>query len=595
MTTSVTANASGGGTPAAAASQLTSTGSITLHSGGLSVKAYRGDGSVMVVMNLDRSLCDNLAGFAIARSVDDGKTWSFEPNRLSFDASKGVTATTDPNQQLAQRQGSNAAPFQKFHWVDFPPTDAASTLYRVTARYFVDGTDPAVDSPSVALKDGPSVTFSVDVQAPTFSKFRIAFTRGYISSQAFDQDYPGVQIFNEQSPIPDAQHPTTWLQMYTWLGAHARQLLHDYTAECSANSADLDVFAYDLDEPNFIQFLEVEAKKGRTVRMILDDSQLHTKPGAREITAAQVLADAGVQVKRMHFKRYAHDKCVIAKKDGSAYSVLTGSANFSVRGLYVQSNSIIVIDEPATAQLYEQAFDEAWSDMSGFTSSPIASQWFDGPATHDVPKFAVSFAPHKDASVSLDRVAQAIANAKSSVLFAVMELGGGGGVLEALRDIQKNENIFSYGVTQTLGGLKFYKSKVADGVLVPFDFLDKNVPAPFAAEWRGGPGQVIHHKFVVIDFNQANPIVFCGSSNLAEGGEEDNGDNMLAISDPAVATLYAIEAIKLVDHYEFRYLQSTAKAHTALQLAGPKASPQWWESSFDESSITYRERVVFSG
>jgi len=43
-----------------------------------------------------------------------------------------------------------------------------------------------------------------------------------------------------------------------------------------------------------------------------------------------------------------------------------------------------------------------------------------------------------------------------------------------------------------------------------------------------GLGQVIHDKFVVMDFNDQNPVLFTGSSNLAEGGEEQNGDYLLA-------------------------------------------------------------------
>jgi phosphatidylserine/phosphatidylglycerophosphate/cardiolipin synthase-like enzyme len=580
---------------------LTSTGSITLHSGGLTVRAYRGDGSVMVVMNLDAARCEGLAGFALARSTDEGATWTYEPNRLSFEPARGVTASVDPNRQLAQRQTSDLAPYQKFHWVDFPPATQSTMQFRVVARYFVAGKDPATD-PAAALVDGPSVTFALDLATPAYPHFRVAFTRGYISSQAFDERYPGVRairpasvvLFDETGAVP-GDAATTWQDMYRWLGAHARALLVEFTETCKQQRCDLDVFAYDLDEPAFINFLQTQAKSGSTVRMILDNSRLHTAPGAREIEAAAALTAAGVDVKREHFKRYAHDKCIIAKSGGEPVSVLTGSANFSVRGLYVQSNSVIVVDEPATAKLYANAFDEAWNDMGGFAASPIASAWFDGPQTPDVPRFAVSFAPHADPAVSLDRVARAIAAAKSSVFFAVMELGGGGPVLDALRTIQQNANVFSYGVTQTVGGLKFYKSSNADGLLVPFAFLDKNVPAPFAAEWRGGPGQIIHHKFVVIDFNEANPVVFCGSSNLAQGGEADNGDNMLAIEDPAIATLYAIEAIKLVDHYEFRSLQANAGATTALMLAGPDAATPWWKSAFDPADIKYRERLVFLG
>jgi hypothetical protein len=46
-------------------------------------------------------------------------------------------------------------------------------------------------------------------------------------------------------------------------------------------------------------------------------------------------------------------------------------------------------------------------------------------------------------------------------------------------------------------------------------------------------------------------VVYCGSSNLASGGEAENGDNLLAIHDADVATAFAIEALGLVDHYNF--------------------------------------------
>ena len=54
----------------------------------------------------------------------------------------------------------------------------------------------------------------------------------------------------------------------------------------------------------------------------------------------------------------------------------------------------------------------------------------------------------------------------------------------------------------------------------PFDQLP-NITSPAAHQ--------VHHKFVVCGFNGPDPTVFCGSSNLAEGGEQHNGDNLLEI------------------------------------------------------------------
>jgi hypothetical protein len=58
---------------------------------------------------------------------------------------------------------------------------------------------------------------------------------------------------------------------------------------------------------------------------------------------------------------------------------------------------------------------------------------------------------------------------------------------------------------------------------------------------------------------------------LALGGEEENGDNLLAISDGDVATVFAIEALGLIDHFDF--LDHTAKGSKAKQPKAP-ALPQ---------------------
>ncbi len=66
-----------------------------------------------------------------------------------------------------------------------------------------------------------------------------------------------------------------------------------------------------------------------------------------------------------------------------------------------------------------------------------------------------------------------------------------------------------------------------------------------------GLGHQVHHKFIVCGFNSPDAVVYCGSSNLALGGETSNGDNLIAIHDRDVATVFAIEALELVDHFNF--------------------------------------------
>jgi hypothetical protein len=535
----------------------------------------------MIAFDLDQQLTQNLAGFAIQRTDPDGNS-EFLPNRLSFNTQ--VTSDTTP--QTRVWTPSDQAPFQKFRWLDFPEDLKPGTYtYEVTPMHFDTGGQ---------LKKGPSADVSIDLGAvaPKFTSFQLGFTRGYLSSQAYADKFKNADI---RPPGKKSINYSTakFAPEYQWLGFDARKLVFDFLQEClSDKSITVDLFAYDLDEPDFVSGLQ---KLGSRLRAYLDNAPLHTKPGAMEIQAHQLLVKSAgaANVKQGHFHRFAHSKVLIQKKNGTPVKVLAGSANFSVRGLYVQANNVFVFNDETTAQLYESAFEESFDDAAQFTSSEIADGWHDV-SSPTLPPFSVAFSPHKTADVSLDKVASAIQNASSSVLFAVMELGGGGPVLTQLTQLG-SRNLFSYGMTQSLtGGIKVLKPGESNGIIVPFAFLKKQIPPPFNAEVNGGMGQVIHHKFVVVDFNSADPAVFAGSSNLASGGEQSNGDNLVAITDPEVATAYAIEAIRLVDHYHFRAVMQTATSAAPLTLQTGAAANKWWQPYYDPKDIHCRDRLLFS-
>lgn len=52
-----------------------------------------------------------------------------------------------------------------------------------------------------------------------------------------------------------------------------------------------------------------------------------------------------------------------------------------------------------------------------------------------------------------------------------------------------------------------------------------------------------------MDFNRPDAVVYCGSSNLALGGGHNNDDNLIETRNTEIATVFAIEALRLVDHY----------------------------------------------
>jgi phosphatidylserine/phosphatidylglycerophosphate/cardiolipin synthase-like enzyme len=121
--------------------------------------------------------------------------------------------------------------------------------------------------------------------------------------------------------------------------------------------------------------------------------------------------------------------------------------------------------------------------------------------------------------------------------------------------------------------------------IVDFAFLAEHAPEPFKSEWSGGQGRNIHHKFVVTDFNLPTAKVFTGSSNFSPSGEAGNGDQLIIIDDPKIATAYAIEAVRVFDHLQFRDRMRGAFGAQRQRLAKATAPKR----------ITLQKPTVISG
>jgi hypothetical protein len=301
----------------------------------------------------------------------------------------------------------------------------------------------------------------------------------------------------------------------------------------------------------------------------------------------QQQAKAPAAIFRGHFARYSHDKVLIVSKNGSPATVLTGSTNFSVTGLYVNANHVLVFDDANVATEYSKVFNESWNDKtsasafqkSSFSTAPFSYQ------SPTVPRMSITFSPHtaSDANKILgaisSRITQESSAAHGSVLFAVMQLTGSDTpVYNTLNKIYADK-FFSYGISDAPDGTHLYAAGSKKGVLVTGKPGKTTLPAPFD-QVPIPPGHEIHDKFVVCGLNGSDPIVYCGSSNLATGGEKANGDNLLQIHDADVATAFAIEALLLVDHYNFldRYAgpkkQRSAKNSAVKRSGAKKATPK---------------------
>jgi len=472
------------------------------------------------------------------------------------------------------------------------------------------------------LQRGTQVESSVELDPVIYDGFLdLGFTRNFASSQAYADRYG-----NNSKVIPTKANQGLSFKklksnVYEWLGFEAYQLIFDLLSEAERDKQiSLDVFAYDLNEPDIVAALKAIRSR---LRIVIDDSGEHRPSTSAESKAARLLAaSAGAaNVKRMKFIKLQHNKVLIVKRNGVPFKVLFGSTNFSFRGLYIQANNALVLYDTDAAAYFEKVFSLAFTNAGKpakqwFESDPISKQWY-AIAAKGKPKLSLCYSPHANASLSMKPVGDAIKNASSCVFFSIAFLyqTKSGPVRSAINALMKSK-VFSYGISDKKGGLEVYKPDGSIG-LVDFSYLAATAPQPFSREWSGGAGIHEHDKFVVVDFNRSGATVFTGSSNLAPSGEENNGDNLVMIQDQRVATSYAIEALRVFDHLHFRVRMQSAfgnknakkggskinakarasRATAALTLLKPTAisgKPAWFEEYYQSGSQKEADRLLFS-
>ena len=351
--------------------------------------------------------------------------------------------------QVASESANSSvnAPFHKFRWLHVPgsvhqglnPAYGTYT-YGVTPRYF--------DGKASMQPLDPAMTASVEIEVGPLDDgpIQLGFTRGYVQSQAFVNHFglralirprDGELLFDtsQQSGANAAGERYTYAQEYGWLGSTARERIFAVLEEVRSNPAlRLDMFAYDLNEPDVLRILLELAGEGR-VRIILDDAALHhntTRPKPEDQFEAlfEQAARAPAQIKRGKFGRYAHDKILVVSDSSGALKVLTGSTNFSTTGLYVNANHVLVFPHPDAASKYAELFETVWDADVGRTAylrSPLAGETFSIPQA--AAGSAITFAPNSRefAAAILDGIVTRIGQEATAtdpigtVLFAVME------------------------------------------------------------------------------------------------------------------------------------------------------------------------------
>jgi phosphatidylserine/phosphatidylglycerophosphate/cardiolipin synthase-like enzyme len=557
------------------------------------LKLHRGDGMTLIAMNWRvGSPPDNFVGFAIEYKEPNGQIFFALKNRLTF---ADANNNTDPNKFSTLR-----SPIQKFRWVHFPRNAnlTGEFTYRVT---------PVFMNNLGELSYGEFQVVEIELRRETYpNQLNVAFTRGFISSQAFVdrfEEFGSIDTLLPESAdegltfVPT--HPKT-KEALAWMGFEARKEIIDLLDKAIADpQAQVRVVAYDLSESEIVKRFET---LGNRLKIIIDDSPSHKKkvPNSGENQSETLLiASAGINnVKRQHMGALQHNKMIVVDSP-NIKAVVFGSTNFSWRGFFVQANNAVIVTNKNAVDIAMNAFDNYWNNQTvasfGNTNS---AKWQD--LQLDGIKVKVAFSPHSATNALLKTVADDINDKTTSSLFYSLAFlyMTPGVIMDAINKVTNDPNIFVYGMSdKKVGGIIIQKPDGNLAPVSPSQLSGKSLPEPFKKESAGGGGVRLHHKFVVVDFNKPTARVYLGSYNFSESADNQNGENLLLIKDRRIAVSYMIEGLSLFDHYHFRANQIEAKkAKEVLSLIKPPKAGEiaWWQGDFTIGTIKSRDRLLFS-
>lgn len=384
--------------------QITATNSAAL----FTLKIHRGDGMALLAMNWKKGSPPNdFVGFAIEYKEPGGSKYFALKNRLSFPKAGGAV---DPNILSTLR-----SPIQKFRWVHFPRNAEldGDFTYRVAPVFMNDHDE---------LSYGDPQEVAIELRRDTYpGKLNIAFTRGFVSSQAFVDRYESVAPISTLIP-DDADKGLTFVPTHpratealTWMGIEARHAILEVLDRAIADKkAQVRVIAYDLSEPDVVSRLE---QLGSRLKILIDDSGAHGDADSGESQSAQRLATSAgpANVKRQHMGQLQHNKTIVVEGP-KVKSAVCGSTNYTWRGFFVQANNALIVRGKNAIKRFVAAFEDYWNNQTpakfaSTTSAAWTSLGLDGINAK------VAFSPHSAANALLQSIADDIGAKTTSSLF----------------------------------------------------------------------------------------------------------------------------------------------------------------------------------
>ncbi len=221
-----------------------------------------------------------------------------------------------------------------------------------------------------------------------------------------------------------------------------------------------------------------------------------------------------------------HNKFVLLTLDNGEKILYTGSTNCTDSCFTLNNNNSLFLRDEGIFSTYFEQFEYLLGLPGKLAVTTVRTHYIDNI------KFEVFFAPnYSDGISAMDQIMNRVTTADGSIYFMIFSFPHVG-----LNNLLLNK--FSAGLT--VKGV-FDESQLANS---QEEFLaQRGIPCRIDGNYfiADGHGGKLHHKTMIVDYDQNDAFVVTGSFNWSDNANDNNNENILIIHSKAIAAKYKAE------------------------------------------------------
>jgi phosphatidylserine/phosphatidylglycerophosphate/cardiolipin synthase-like enzyme len=560
---------------------------------GLTVNAIAGSYVVILGLDISDAKRRGLRGFAVKRTdhTEDESYWM---------SGMKTFQSVEPHPQAGGQYSSLIHPFQTFQWSDYSAKPGYTYTYTVVAMY----------GPVDALTQGATVDVDVTTEPEEGAEHTIHFNRGSVATQEYARRFKNIP----PTPIKKGG-PAAGQAAFDWLSRGLFEGIVAFIQRAKGDGWGLKGCFYEFQWKPILDELHNAKARGVDVKIVFDD--IKGKTGPYKLNEAAInLSKIKSLTKPRKNGTLMHNKFLVLTKNDKPVSVLFGSTNLTLNGIYGHANCTHVVENADIAAKYLDFHTKLLTDPVT-TRGNTYKQWTiensPAPATEFVED---SMAPVFSPRANLDALNWygELAGAAKGALFMTFAFG----MNDVFRNVYgKNDDVLRVGLMEKEwnGANKdaqieaVRKIQALPNVVIA---IGNKIPLNGFDQWLGEMDKIdpkahvlwVHLKFMLVDPLSDDPTVVIGSANFSNASTTTNDENMLVIKgNTRVADIYLGEYMRLYSHYAFR------EAVAIFLAKNPHAKPEemtqgfleekkdWTADYFNENDKTARRsrRLYFAG